>query len=204
MMKESEAMKIKDVKEDIDTLLTFAGLFSAAVTALIIESYKLLQPDPEDAAVVLLASIARQLNSSLEQADDIQSSSSSSLPRPLNGLWFTSLFLSLVTASLAMLAKQWLREFLALDDLSYRPAGKSFFMRHRGLTVYRVYEITSILPLMLQLALALFLTGLFIFLRSLDELLGDIMMAFVLAWLMLYAVTFILPLLDESCPYKTP
>lgn len=71
-------------------------------------------------------------------------------------------------------------------------------MRHRGLTMYRVYEITSILPLMLQLALALFLVGLFIFLQSFDKVLRDIMMGLVLAWLMIYAITFILPVLDKS------
>ncbi|KAF8899338.1 hypothetical protein BD779DRAFT_1431892, partial [Infundibulicybe gibba] len=31
---------------EIDSLLTFAGLFSAVVTAFTVESYKLLQPIP--------------------------------------------------------------------------------------------------------------------------------------------------------------
>ncbi|KAF8164660.1 hypothetical protein BJ912DRAFT_255367 [Pholiota molesta] len=39
-------------KDEVQNLLIFAGLFSAVVTAFVIESYKFLQPSPNDAAVV--------------------------------------------------------------------------------------------------------------------------------------------------------
>ncbi|EEB98286.1 hypothetical protein MPER_02234, partial [Moniliophthora perniciosa FA553] len=39
---------VKNWKEDIDTLLVFAGLFSAVVTAFLIESYQWLSEDPAD------------------------------------------------------------------------------------------------------------------------------------------------------------
>ncbi|GAV99271.1 hypothetical protein LENED_000715 [Lentinula edodes] len=52
-------------KEDVDTLLVFAGLFSAAVTAFIIESYKWLQPNNLDFNLQLLQHIAAQLNTQI-------------------------------------------------------------------------------------------------------------------------------------------
>ncbi|KAI0072010.1 hypothetical protein K474DRAFT_461370 [Panus rudis PR-1116 ss-1] len=194
--------KIKGVKEDLETLLTFAGLFSAALTAFTVESYKQLQPDANNTAVFLLATIARQLNNSMVEeslSQQFQPALVSASSKQLNGLWFSSLFLSLVTASMAMLAKQWLREFLSLND-----APSKFLHRHRGLTVYRVFEITAFLPLFLQLALVLFFIGLSIFVRSLDTHIGWAITTLVVIWLMLYAIALFLPAFSYSCPYKTP
>ncbi|KAF9257020.1 hypothetical protein L218DRAFT_841639, partial [Marasmius fiardii PR-910] len=52
----------KGYKEDIDTLLVFAGLFSAVVIAFAVESYQWLQEDPVDTAVALLTLISRQID----------------------------------------------------------------------------------------------------------------------------------------------
>ncbi|EEB98005.1 hypothetical protein MPER_02568 [Moniliophthora perniciosa FA553] len=45
---------VKGWRDDIDTLLVFAGLFSAVVTAFVIESYQWLDEDPADTTVTLL------------------------------------------------------------------------------------------------------------------------------------------------------
>ncbi|KAI0696506.1 hypothetical protein BC835DRAFT_1247292, partial [Cytidiella melzeri] len=52
--------KIKDYKEDIDTLLVFAGLFSAVFTMFLIESYQGLQQDPMEVMVALMQQVAIQ------------------------------------------------------------------------------------------------------------------------------------------------
>ncbi|EEB98064.1 hypothetical protein MPER_02494, partial [Moniliophthora perniciosa FA553] len=44
---------VKSWKEDIDTLLVFGGLFSAVVSAFLIESYQWLSEDPADITVML-------------------------------------------------------------------------------------------------------------------------------------------------------
>ncbi|EJD48825.1 hypothetical protein AURDEDRAFT_21678, partial [Auricularia subglabra TFB-10046 SS5] len=46
-------------REQIDTLLVFAGLFSAIVTAFAVDSYKWLQADPDP--VILLAQLLSAL-----------------------------------------------------------------------------------------------------------------------------------------------
>ncbi|KAI0073220.1 hypothetical protein K474DRAFT_1710928 [Panus rudis PR-1116 ss-1] len=201
-LKKADEKKIKDIKEDIDTLLVFAGLFSAVVTAFTVEFYKRLQPDTSNATVFLLATIAQQLNNSLDNmslVDSFKPVPESSTSRGFIGMWFASLFLSLATASLGMLAKQWLREFLAMED-----GPRGFFLRHSGLSVYRVYEFTAFLPMLLQLALILFLVGLFTFLHTLDPTIGWIITGLVTTWLLIYAASFLGPLLDYSCPYRTP
>ncbi|THH30995.1 hypothetical protein EUX98_g3187 [Antrodiella citrinella] len=62
-MTEYDEVKIKDCKEDMDTLLVFAGLFSAVLTAFNIELYRTLQADPTQMTVFVLTQMSQQLNS---------------------------------------------------------------------------------------------------------------------------------------------
>ncbi|KAJ7137330.1 hypothetical protein C8R43DRAFT_844646, partial [Mycena crocata] len=52
---------VESWKSDMDGILIFAGLFSASLTAFLIESYKTLSPDPAEQTVLLLAQISQQL-----------------------------------------------------------------------------------------------------------------------------------------------
>ena len=94
-----------------------AGLFSAVVTAFLIESYSWLQADPGDQSVKLLTQISSQLsslsmsavNASLpEQDDSLLAYHPSHLQVRVNVLWFLSLFISLIAALFAILVQQWL------------------------------------------------------------------------------------------------
>ncbi|KAJ7476500.1 hypothetical protein FB451DRAFT_1033407, partial [Mycena latifolia] len=51
-------------KSDMEGLLIFAGLFSASLTAFLIESYRTLTPDQGAITIALLAQISRQLDPS--------------------------------------------------------------------------------------------------------------------------------------------
>ncbi|KAJ7164097.1 hypothetical protein C8R46DRAFT_870045, partial [Mycena filopes] len=62
-------------RSDMDGMLIFAGLFSASLTAFIIESYKTLNADSGDVSVILLAQISRQLAATMN-------GSSISIPEP--------------------------------------------------------------------------------------------------------------------------
>ncbi|KAJ7128769.1 hypothetical protein C8R43DRAFT_1210171, partial [Mycena crocata] len=55
---------VESWKSDMEGILIFAGLFSASLTAFLIESYKTLIPDPADKTVDLLARISQQLAAS--------------------------------------------------------------------------------------------------------------------------------------------
>ncbi|KAI0631333.1 hypothetical protein C8Q77DRAFT_200537 [Trametes polyzona] len=51
-------------KSEMDTLLVYAGLFSAVLTAFNVESYRLLRPDPMTEAVIALRQLTQQLDPS--------------------------------------------------------------------------------------------------------------------------------------------
>ncbi|EIN09755.1 hypothetical protein PUNSTDRAFT_36794, partial [Punctularia strigosozonata HHB-11173 SS5] len=109
---------IKGYSQDIDNLLIFAGLFSAVLTAFLVEVYTQLQPDNTQLSVQLLSNISLQLQQiSLNQAapapvDPLNMSfQADSHVVAINTLWFLSLILALASALLGIFVKQWLREY---------------------------------------------------------------------------------------------
>ncbi|KAL4252144.1 hypothetical protein ABKN59_001708 [Abortiporus biennis] len=213
LVRQYDESRVKDVKEDIDTLLVFAGLFSAVVTTFIVQLYQTLQEDPADTTSQVLMHISQQLgslslnpgfvNSTIPPIGPVQ------FQRPdfavlVNILMFISLVLSLITASLGILVKQWLREYMAQDGLS--PIGhiRIRHYRNQGLVKWRVFEIAALLPLLLQLALIFFLVGLCRFLVSVDLVVGYIVTSVVAFFLFTFIATTLGPTLSLQCPYKTP
>ncbi|KAH9478609.1 hypothetical protein JR316_0009066 [Psilocybe cubensis] len=167
-------------REEIDTLLVFAGLFSAAVTAFTIESYTWLQPNPLDAQVQLLQSISSQLqslgsNSSIgvQEFSQNQFTPGASSIR-VNIFWFTSLTLALISVLLGILCKQWLREYQRYEGLSAKDAFPVRHLRYEGLLGWHVPAILSSLPLLLQAALVLFFAGLIDLLWTINDLVASI------------------------------
>lgn len=122
----------------------------------------------------------------------------------VNALWFAALTLSLITASLGMLVKQWYREYLAGNFLAPDERCRVRYFRRVGLLWYKVPEIASFLPLLLQLSLALFFVGLVIYIHIfLPSICWHITTLIGLWFLFIIATTFI-PIFSPSCPYKTP
>ncbi|KDQ13070.1 hypothetical protein BOTBODRAFT_76890, partial [Botryobasidium botryosum FD-172 SS1] len=104
-----DRVMIKGWNDCMDVLLIFAGLFSAVVTAFLIESYKRLG---EDSASVTNALIRWQIGTSQgipQSFNPLQPPTfepSSNIVR-VNCLWFSSLIISLGATVVTVLAKQW-------------------------------------------------------------------------------------------------
>ncbi|KAI0359437.1 hypothetical protein OH77DRAFT_1372992, partial [Trametes cingulata] len=113
---------------EIDTYLVYAGLFSAIVTAFNVQSYLALQqqPDPDLAALqqisLQLSSLSVHfpfINSTHPAFGSSDSANAGPAPGPpadtatvaVNTLWFSSLVLSLSSASVGIMVKQWLNQF---------------------------------------------------------------------------------------------
>ncbi|KAF9046205.1 hypothetical protein BJ165DRAFT_1345425, partial [Panaeolus papilionaceus] len=166
--------------EEIQNILIFAGLFSAVVTAFAVETQQLLQPDPGVASVLLLAHLSAHLANSSTSTSTIgtivapfQQSASENNPIQslrINALIFFSLVLSLGTALVGIISLQWIR--------SYKQPGPSqtnkerISLRHtryESLMHWKVPQIISALPLVLQASLIIFFAGLIDFLQSLNN-----------------------------------
>lgn len=191
-----------------------AGLFSAIVTAFIIESYKWLSQNPQDVTVKLLTEISSKLNGNvptrrvegpLTLATDVVPFSASLSDIVINSLWFVSLVAALSSAFIGILVKQWLREYMRpvsttpIDSLSLRQ------LRYQALKDWGVVEVISLLPILLQFSLALFLVGLLYLLWTLHDVVAGILTVVVAILFIFYTATTVLPALHQpSCPYKSP
>ncbi|KAI0336983.1 hypothetical protein BDW22DRAFT_1313156, partial [Trametopsis cervina] len=162
--------QIEGVKNDIDTLLVFIGLFSAVLSAFLVVAVALLQEDIPGATLTTLRQMSAQNANYTIQGDFIISTSPVSTSSPpfepsvnairINDLWAASLVISLATASFGILVKQWLREYMKF--VTSFPQGRLRIrnFRRAGLETWKVLTIAACLPLLLQLALGLFFVGL--------------------------------------------
>ncbi|RPD73747.1 hypothetical protein L226DRAFT_96782 [Lentinus tigrinus ALCF2SS1-7] len=209
--------RLKRWNAELDMLLVFAGLFSTALTAFIVQSYPLLQPDNTDTVILALAYMSSQLESySISQpfvnstqktpfipASDAPFSAPSSAIW-INGLWFSSLVCTLSASSIAVLVKQWLHQYSQSLSGTSPEVARLRQYRYDSLLKWHVPEIIAALPMLLQLALALFLSGLLILLWTLNTLVAipASILIFLLVWFT--AATTFFPIFYRDCCYQSP
>ncbi|KAG9099253.1 hypothetical protein FS749_001717 [Ceratobasidium sp. UAMH 11750] len=200
---------VKGKNDNLDVMLLFAALFSAILTAFLVDSKNMLQQDSADLTVTLLLAIA-QSQQRLEQGTpqalpviELPQFSASMSARWVNGLWFTALALSLAAALIAMLSKEWLTTFATSRSRSPRIYTLHHQKRLRGLADWRAWLIIDLLPSMLHLSFLLFSLGLAIHLWTLDS--GIAIAEVVVAGLtfLFYVGTTVLGAVCDSCPFVT-
>ncbi|KAK0225110.1 hypothetical protein EDD85DRAFT_913379 [Armillaria nabsnona] len=155
-----DANMVEESRDNVDVPLVFAGLFSAVVTTFVPNCTAM-------SASLLYESVLVQRAIANGSSVDIIS------PSPLNptiafvpaimdvwvnGLWFTSLFLSLTTAFVAVLVKQWLHHYVALPSGTPRDRSFTCQFRYAGFQKWHVQVIIGLLPVLMHLALAIFLS----------------------------------------------
>ncbi|KAK0489962.1 hypothetical protein EDD18DRAFT_1050452, partial [Armillaria luteobubalina] len=183
-----DANMLAEWRDIIDVLLVFAGLFSAVLTTFVVQTSQNMQPDYSQASTFLLFEILKVTASNGSQIS-IPSSptnffSPSCSDKWLNSLWFVSLMLSLITALVAVLVKQWLHQYVAI--------------------VSDIPTIIRMLPVFLHVSLALFFAGLAIFLFSLGMKVAWLVSIIGAATYLAYVVALTLPAVYPYCPFKVP
>ena len=121
----------------------------------------------------------------------------------LNILWFSSLVLSLSSASIGILVKQWLNEFESglSGDSDSEQVAKLRQYRLSNLKNCRVGTIVNAIPVLLQAALALFFAGLLVLLWDLNHSVAGVTAAFILATGLFIIGTTVAPLIMPRCAY---
>ena len=184
------------------------------VTGFTVDSYKWLQADPNERAADILQQISNQLSYLVVDNGHITPTQPTALvpdafiPSQINVkinlLWFISLSLSLTSAFMALAVKQWLRAIPHSRKLSTPQAVIFRHAIYMSLTSWQVANIINLLPVLLQIAVTLFLVGLYLLLQSLSR---PVTVAFATITgipFFLYAVSLFLPLIWHRCPFRTP
>ncbi|EJU01544.1 hypothetical protein DACRYDRAFT_67445, partial [Dacryopinax primogenitus] len=109
---------LKTWGDGIDNFLLFIALFSAILSAFLVVAWSSMQPDPSqltsDAPVVISQQLVVLSSSQTMNVSDAYQPPTFSPPTgavAVNCLWFTSLFVNLLTAVLAMLVKEWISAY---------------------------------------------------------------------------------------------
>ncbi|KAJ3755148.1 hypothetical protein EV360DRAFT_25870, partial [Lentinula raphanica] len=161
---------IGELGDSLDILLVFAGLFSAVVTTFVSQTSQTLSVDYTSLSASYLGEISAILRANGNSSIISQTPATDRTFSPtagdiwVNGLWFISLAIALSVALFAVLAKQWLRQYMSI--VTGTPRERAFIRQFRfgGLVAWKVQAIIGTLPVLLHLSLILFLVGLVAFL----------------------------------------
>ncbi|THV02642.1 hypothetical protein K435DRAFT_652978, partial [Dendrothele bispora CBS 962.96] len=197
-------------KGDMDGMLLFSALYSASLTAFIIESYKTLQADPADVSVDLLTQISRQLASlsngtvmGFEAPAPFEPETSSLY---CNILWFLSLALALTCSLLATFVQQWTRDFI--HKVTMRPSpvvsARVLAFSYFGLRRFGMHTFVDVIPILLHTSLLLFFAGLIRLLRPVNLALSYLMTGVLGIFVLVYISLTLVPLIHLDAPYRTP
>ncbi|KAJ7841897.1 hypothetical protein B0H14DRAFT_2359895, partial [Mycena olivaceomarginata] len=151
---------VASLNNSLDPLLIFAGLFSAILTAFLIESRKGLHEDPQTTTNSLLTSLVLGQHMIFDDLPFEPATSS----RWVNGLWFTSLLFSLGSALGASVAKGWTTQFSTTSAGSGWSNAHAHSERWCGVQRWQLKLMIQCLPLLIHIGFFLFGAGLVILL----------------------------------------
>ncbi|KZV72885.1 hypothetical protein PENSPDRAFT_603620, partial [Peniophora sp. CONT] len=163
------------LKDEMATVMTFAGLFSATVTTFLVSSYPTLQPDPPtqteiltEQSVSLLSLIAAQLGgtnastvppASTPHVDNFTPTASD---LRVNIFWSVSLVFSLTAALFGNVIQQWVRDYTRIYQRQAtnlrRARIRHFFFA--GTEKYQLSIMLNLIPMLLHSSVFLFFFGL--------------------------------------------
>jgi hypothetical protein len=214
---------IKDWNDSLSTLLIFvsqaqlegsessrltcvqAALYSAILTAFIIESMKLLQEDLTETTRDILYFISQQLaNTSFPPFPRVEYETPQ-YAVIVNGLFFTSLSCSLIAALLAVLALQWVANYdMGLNTSSTRKRALQRHTRWMGIEQWKLGEVIASLPLLIFVSLFLSFIGIADWLWHVNRAISSIVIGGIGIGCLVYSITNIISIIKLDAPFRTP
>ncbi|KAH6899572.1 hypothetical protein BKA70DRAFT_736057 [Coprinopsis sp. MPI-PUGE-AT-0042] len=186
-------------KTGLESLLLFAGLFAGVVSAFLIESRKKLRMDDQE---LLIRKIHNTQLGMEPKEDDYQPSMDDLW---INGLWFSSLLITLFSAIVGVLAKSWLVKYAPLA--AGEDSKEAYRRRRLELSVknWHMEWVFTMVPLFVQFAFFLFAVGFAIQCHNDHQALGYTVSTIVGLGFLVYLLVTALPLLPGVlCPFQTP
>jgi hypothetical protein len=182
-----------------------AGLFSAILSAFLIEVRKGLQEDLQARTNDLLYTLIRiQQNTSSSLSFDPSPFKPTISTLRINTFWFLSLILSLLSALGASLAKGWVMQYASVTPGVSASDACSRHLRFLGIKKWHLQMIVQSLPILLHVAFFLFSAGLVILLRDDDVGIANLILSLVAIMAAIYLGSSLLPLIWSDCPFRTP
>jgi hypothetical protein len=195
-----------------------AGLFSAVLTAFIIDSKQNLKVNPQDEMVfylqqnvAILDQISRQISSIAPQISVSRNSPPSYTGFQLsasdirvNVFWFMALIFSLAAALLATLVQQWVRDYMHGFQRYSDPLKRARLRQylHEGSKGWYMPVVAEAVPGLLHISLFLFFVGLCDFVLNVNTKVGVSTTTPIAITGLLYIFTTIAPVINPQSPYQ--
>ncbi|KAI0289900.1 hypothetical protein B0F90DRAFT_1633474, partial [Multifurca ochricompacta] len=216
--KSHDQARIQTLKDDMDGVLIFAGLFSATLTSFIINSIQNLQVSPaqqmvyyQQQNIAILVHISQQISSIAPQIVI-----PSTLPPPfpaftpspsdvrVNVFWFMALVFGLSAALLATLVQQWVRNYMHVFQRYTHPL-KSARLRqylYDGSEGWYMPVVAEAVPGLVHVSLFLFFVGLCDFVLIINTTVGISTVVPIAVSGFLYIFTMFAPVMHPQSPYQ--
>ncbi|KAN0126396.1 hypothetical protein V8E52_000036 [Russula decolorans] len=193
---EEDRKMVESWKGDAEGMLTFTGLFSAAVAALLAVSIPDIRPNSQDTSAFYLAHIYQQ---SSTQPNGSQPSIPSTLSDP-------TLPFSPPTSSVWVNGLLWARRYERVAYPPYRPQKRARIRAFykRGVERWRIPRAVEVLPALLHIALFLFFAGLSVFLFGVNRTIFKTVTAWIGFIVIAYACLTLFPVIHKNSLYFTP
>ncbi|KAG8887389.1 hypothetical protein FRB98_009699 [Tulasnella sp. 332] len=195
------------LNDHLDVLLLFAGLFAGIETAFISFTVINLSPNLSQQTNYLLQQLLLQVSNGTLSEIDLNPPPFVPPPGAIrqNCFFFASLCSSLMAATGAVLAKQWLSNY---ERTSYTGSLESQAL-HRtekflALETWGLHVVVEALPTLLLISFALFFIALIDYLWTIHHVLALVVLAFSAAGVLAYLYTLIAAAMDSCCPFQTP
>jgi len=195
--------------EVLGRFIVQAGLFSAILTAFLIETRKGLQQDSQVITNQLLQQVVSHLqnpavSTNTTQPISITPYAPSSAILWVNGLWFVSLTFSLTGAFGTILAKGWVSQFIPVSAGLPLVDACNRHRRFFGDDQRHLRAVISALPITLHIAFYLFFGGLVILLFGDDSRIAVVVTVLIAITMLLYLGCSTRPILNPNSPFRTP
>ncbi|KAG8909082.1 hypothetical protein FRC01_007138, partial [Tulasnella sp. 417] len=194
---------VKGLKENLDGLLVFAGLFAGINSAFLAFTIDLVSSNPLDDISSLLQQLMAGLKSPMSLPSMLFTPSLRAIV--VNALFTLSLSSALFASFFAVLGKQWLMLYRkksggGVDQQRWEQLRRSLGAERWGLAP--VLEV--VLPGLIQTALVIFAAGFVSFLEATSETLAIFVLVPLLVVSFLWVLTVGFSLWDVSCPFRNP
>ncbi|KAG8894556.1 hypothetical protein FRC00_008768, partial [Tulasnella sp. 408] len=199
------------LREQLDGMLLFAGLFAGVNTAFLALTIPLLSADPADDTNALLNSILMQITSSGSRTETGNSEPPSTKFSParniiaINALFGLSLALAIISSFLAVLGRQWLVYYRKRRGGGPDQQRWEQLKRRLGAQRWQLELILDdVLPSVLQVGLFIFCISLVMYLHHLSPAISIIVGLPLYSGLAIFALGSICTLWDKFCPFHSP
>ncbi|KAL0580863.1 hypothetical protein V5O48_001155 [Marasmius crinis-equi] len=201
-------------QDTIDSVLVFAALSAGVIATFVAQTSQALEPDQAQITNQLLveqiipllraggdaAAIERIPSPSV----DWETSTHSVTDVAVNALGYLSLALSVGTAVVSVLVKQWLQLYVAATSGNTQDRALTRQLRYSGLYKWRLPEVVGVLPLLLHLALGIFATSILVFVYDLHPSIAYMVILVTAGVLSIYVATVFLTAFAVNSPYRIP